>query len=407
MGLISVPLGSPRANGANITVEDAAMAREAFLGAARAIGLTGLAACGADSALQKVSEACFSLFRKQASVAARPWSRCSTCRRCEYDDILFGQSWKCVCGSRVTQYRPPSQPRSRGQHGGRSRGDPAPAAPPADVSNPLEALLRPGAASSASSGPVPPELLAAMKVVEAHAQAAAERAAKPAKAPSPDAALRRASGECRDLHRRHQAAVDQVLRCRKALLLAENREKEVALLLAEAEAAKQKAAAAVAALGPVAGPASTTAPAATAPAASAESGDLFSLHWDDAVFDEGVLCELDPDEQATLAALRKELLAAKDLLQSHSSEVRVKLTAAKQLAAMGRQRMAKKRKSDADGAPAGQAAAESSAATPRVRFEDSPPAAGASAGASSSPDEASLAAAAAKLSQAKFAAAQQ
>ncbi|CAK0793378.1 unnamed protein product [Prorocentrum cordatum] len=243
-------------------------------------------------------------------------------------------------------------------------------------------LQRPGAPARDSSAP--PELAAAPRAVEAHAQAAAAEAK--ARGPTRDDALRRAAGERKDLHRRRQAAVGQVLRCRAGLRAAEARERELALLPAEAEAAKQKAAAAVASPGGPAPPAG----AAAAAAASEESLELFQLRWDDSIFSANILEELDEQGRGSLASLRKELLAAKDLLQSLSGEVREELAAAQRPAATSRQRLAKKRNGDDGDAEGPTQAAGAAPAAPAEKAGDP-----------------ASAAAAAKLSQAKFKAAEQ
>ena len=63
---------------------------------------------------------------------------------------------------------------------------------------------------------------------------------------SVDDAFRRAAGECKDLERRHEAAVNSVLRLRKSYEAAQAKEQDLAFQLAEAEARKRAAGAAVA-----------------------------------------------------------------------------------------------------------------------------------------------------------------
>ncbi|CAK0818189.1 unnamed protein product [Prorocentrum cordatum] len=124
--------------------------------------------------------------------------------------------------------------------------------------------------------------------------------------------------------------------------------------------------------------------------AGQESSELFQLRWDGSIFSTDVLEELNEQERGSFASPRKELLAAKDLLQSHSGKVREKLAAARRLAATSRQRLAKKRKGgDGDAKDPAQAVRVAPAA-PAEKADDPP-----------------LAAAAAKLSQAKFKAAEQ
>eukprot|EP00959_Pyramimonas_sp_CCMP1952_P081049 1693402-Pyramimonas_sp.AAC.1 len=74
-----------------------------------------------------------SVERKRVSFE-RPWSRCSACRRCEWDDLLEAQSWRCSCG---------------------------PGGAPGAGGTAAHQLQRPGAPARDSS--VPPELAAALR----------------------------------------------------------------------------------------------------------------------------------------------------------------------------------------------------------------------------------------------------
>ena len=179
--------------------------------------------------------------------------------------------------------------------------------------------------------------------------------------------------------------------------------------LAEAEAAKQKAAAAVAALAKV--PTPPGPPPGSAPPPDAE-GELFQLVWDDSVFTGEAIEELDEGERQAMDALRRGLCTTKAQLESHSTEVKAKLAQAKALAEQSKQRLAKKRKGPEGAAVTGQAQAEA-APTGGGGGVEAPVGVGASATAAAASDAtgggeeaARLAAEAAKLSEAKFRAAE-
>ncbi|CAK0886036.1 unnamed protein product, partial [Prorocentrum cordatum] len=198
------------------------------------------------------------------------------------------------------------------------------------------------------------------------AAACGEAAAATAAEPSSEDAFRRASGVCKDLHRRHRSAVEQVPRCRRAPGTAEAREQRLRSRRPPAPALLPPSAA-----GPSAG----------------SAADLVQLSWGDSAFEDEGAEELDE-------------------LQSHSTGVRATLEQAKTLAEQSRQRAANKCKGPAGPAAPGAAAAESAAgpaqATPAAA-QPAAPSMAATTAASTTPPQRE----AAKLSQAKVRAAEQ
>eukprot|EP00959_Pyramimonas_sp_CCMP1952_P297960 6232930-Pyramimonas_sp.AAC.1 len=108
--------------------------------------------------------------------------------------------------------------------------------PSGSSSSSLESLL--AQALAATDDPEVKKVLAAQA---ARAAQAAQQAAPPA-ALSAEDAVRKAAGAWRDASTKHDQAVNQVVRCRENLRKAEQKEKEMATYLAEAELQRKSAA---------------------------------------------------------------------------------------------------------------------------------------------------------------------
>eukprot|EP00959_Pyramimonas_sp_CCMP1952_P453367 9468117-Pyramimonas_sp.AAC.1 len=172
---------------------------------------------------------------------ARLWPTCHGCNRHEWNDMLASNSNKCSrCFRPVKIYKPKSAVNDAGPGGkggsGRSGGAAggnllqlAVAPPPVDI---LTQAL------GVTSDPL----------LKAALTSAVQQQAKPAAPPqTAEEAVRRAASAWKDANYKHDQAVQQVSRCREALLRAEAKESETVRVLAEAEIARKLAAQALAA----------------------------------------------------------------------------------------------------------------------------------------------------------------
>ncbi|CAK0794321.1 unnamed protein product, partial [Prorocentrum cordatum] len=159
--------------------------------------------------------------------------------------------------------------------------------------------------------------LAASKGQEPQAAAAIELARKPVAPPPPaveakppDEVFRKAAGLHKEAARKHQGAVDAVIRLEDQLAAARERESALAVVLAEAEHSKRVAA-----------------PAAARQAAEAErqqdlSEEIFQLTWDPGVFSN--VSDLSPSEREELRQLESSLTAAKADLAGRAKAIKDK-----------------------------------------------------------------------------------
>eukprot|EP00959_Pyramimonas_sp_CCMP1952_P356904 7473364-Pyramimonas_sp.AAC.1 len=197
---------------------------------------------------------------------SRLWSRCSSCSRAEWNDILSRQQCFCSCGKKVKLFVPSSAKKelaaAHRQPPWRAGAEDAPPQPPSSVAGHMAAAL------AASDDPELKKILQA-KIEELKAAPAA-RAAPP---PSEAVMVSKAEGVWKDCNHKHDQAVANVRRLRAALQVAEEEEQLAARSLASAEIGKRQAAQALAR-------------AAGLQPAPEESGPkpAFEVTWDDELF---------------------------------------------------------------------------------------------------------------------------
>ena len=198
----------------------------------------------------------------------------------------------------------------------------------------------------------------------------------------PDEVFRKATGLHKEAARKHQGAVDSVLRLEDQLAAARARESELAVHLAEADHAKRVAASAVARQ-------------ATEVARQEDlSEELFQLTWDPAVFTD--VGDLSMSEQDELKLLQTALTDAKADLAGKAKVIRDKFSQVRAV----KQSLRKRKGSNS---PVRTGKDEEDVDMGERGAPSSPAAAGAAAAATNAED--AIALAAQQLSAAKFAAA--
>ncbi|CAK0889041.1 unnamed protein product, partial [Prorocentrum cordatum] len=338
----------------------------------------------------------------------RLWSTCAGCHAHQWNDVLLQEGGACrKCGRPVKLFKPKGQDVSQQQqqavtlvqpgpkHKGKSKQQGGAGGTPEGALDLLSQTI------AATTDPTVKRVLESQQAILA--------AQKPVESVvSADEAVRKASGAWKDAEAKHAQSVDQVLRCRAALVKAEAREAECARTLAQAEFNKQIA---IKALANASGLQVQATGDGKAPDKAAE-GDCFRVEVDETFFASIQDLECEEGERKELAELEKQLRDMQTAMATRSSEVKAWVERTKAMEAAIQERLQKKRKVEAGGvaggAEGGGTAGAGTATGPEAAAPEgasAPPPAGLGAGAGSSGglSEEALAARAKQISEARLA----
>ncbi|CAK0883355.1 unnamed protein product, partial [Prorocentrum cordatum] len=165
----------------------------------------------------------------------------------------------------------------------------------------------------------------------------------PSKASTAEDTLKRVSGQWRDANAKHDQAVAAVIRCQANLDRAQQREKEAAMILAQADVERKQATAVFAKeVGGGAGEGQR---------GQADTSADFDIVWDDTRFqDLDQLDGIEAAEKEDLLKVRQELQHYKTQLAAKGGDVKTRIARAKALRDTIHTRSGKKRKTEtADG----------------------------------------------------------
>ena len=316
-----------------------------------------------------------------SGLAPRIWSTCKGCNTHQWNHVLQKEGGKCrSCGRPVSLYQPKPKRGHLSQEadadklvGGRKKEKGSKSGVTDDAVKLLDQTI------AATTDPTIKQVLIAQRALLTVQSAAT--AAQPAEA------ARKAEGTWRDADAKHVQAVQHVIRSQENLARAEERERETALILAQATLARQIA---VKALAQASGIAVDQPP---------PKKELFEVKWDLAFFENLDTMEMEESERQEFKVLEQQLKQAKENMATRSEEATQWLQRMKDMQKAVEERTTKKRKTEADAyeeAGGGVAAPSApSAASP-------PPAASSTPAADDPPKQEDIDSKAAALSEARF-----